>query len=71
MKLEERQKLEKVKLECDNDGPEELNRCIKEFGMKAPETGNELSDATPFNLMFASDIGPTGQLKGFLRPETA
>ena len=39
--------------------------------MKAPETGNELSEATPFNLMFASDIGPTGQLKGFLRPETA
>jgi len=28
--------------------------------MKAPETGNELSEATPFNLMFSSDIGPTG-----------
>jgi len=48
-----------------------LDKCILENKIKAPETGNDLSPAVPFNLMFASEIGPTGQLKGYLRPETA
>lgn len=39
--------------------------------IKAPDTGNDLSEATPFNLMFQTQIGPSGHLKGFLRPETA
>lgn len=39
--------------------------------MKAPETGNDLSKAVQFNLMFSNQIGPTGQLTGYLRPETA
>ncbi len=39
--------------------------------MKAPETGNDLSEALPFNLMFETSIGPTGTQRGFLRPETA
>jgi len=37
----------------------------------SPDTGSELSDPFPFNLMFETQIGPTGKLKGFLRPETA
>jgi glycyl-tRNA synthetase len=28
--------------------------------IKAPETANELEPAVPFNLMFATEIGPTG-----------
>ncbi|GIQ91033.1 glycyl-tRNA synthetase, partial [Kipferlia bialata] len=32
---------------------------------------NKLSDAFPFNLMFETQIGPTGKVRGFLRPETA
>ena len=39
--------------------------------MKAPETNNDLTEATPFNLMFETQIGPSGYLKGYLRPETA
>jgi glycyl-tRNA synthetase len=39
--------------------------------IKSPETGNDLSEPVVFNLMFASSIGPTGQLPGYLRPETA
>jgi glycyl-tRNA synthetase len=39
--------------------------------MKAPETKNELGPAEAFNMMFELQIGPTGQLKGYLRPETA
>jgi glycyl-tRNA synthetase len=44
---------------------------LKDLNIKAPDTGNELSEALPFNLMFETMIGPTGQLKGYLRPETA
>ena len=48
-----------------------MNNCIKENNIKAPDTNNDLSEAVPFNLMFAAEIGPTGQLHGYLRPETA
>eukprot|EP01083_Nonionella_stella_P251346 867297_1 len=48
---------------------DELTTIFKEMGIKSPETGNNLSDPYPFNLMFASPIGPTGKLQGYLRPE--
>ncbi len=44
---------------------------IEELKIKAPDTANDLSKAIPFNLMFGTDIGPTGTSKGYLRPETA
>lgn len=50
---------------------EQLNETIRELAIKSPDTGNDLSEALPFNLMFETMIGPTGQLRGFLRPETA
>ena len=37
----------------------------------APDTGNPVSEAVAFNMMFKTPIGPTGQLSGYLRPETA
>jgi glycyl-tRNA synthetase len=49
----------------------ELNATIKELNIKAPETNNDLSEALPFNLMFETLIGPSGYLKGYMRPETA
>jgi glycyl-tRNA synthetase len=39
--------------------------------VKDPDTGNALSKAVPFNLMFRADIGPSGYMHGFLRPETS
>jgi hypothetical protein len=39
--------------------------------LQAPETGNDLTEPFPFNLMFATSIGPSGNMQGFLRPETA
>lgn len=39
--------------------------------MKSPITNNDLSEPVEFNLMFPTVIGPTGHIKGFLRPETA
>ncbi|XP_069119560.1 glycine--tRNA ligase-like [Argopecten irradians] len=50
---------------------EELGELIRKYEMKSPVTGNDVSDPMEFNLMFGTSIGPTGQMKGFLRPETA
>merc|ERR1719244_1178330 len=48
-----------------------MDAIVKEYGMKSPVTGNELSEPIEFNLMFQTHIGPSGTVKGFLRPETA
>ncbi|KAI9263023.1 glycyl-tRNA synthetase [Sporodiniella umbellata] len=66
-----RQSYEETLAQIDNFGGEELTAIMKKFDIRSPETGNELSEPKEFNLMFESLIGPTGQLKGFLRPETA
>ena len=42
----------------------ELGKRIQSFGIKAPETKNDLSDPYPFNLMFSTMIGPSGLLQG-------
>ncbi|RKO86676.1 hypothetical protein BDK51DRAFT_29181, partial [Blyttiomyces helicus] len=55
----------------DNYQGEELGQLMKKLDIRAPETGNEISDPVQFNLMFDTQIGPTGQFKGYLRPETA
>lgn len=59
---EEKEKLKRHQQDCENYTAEQLDACIKENGIKAPETNNDLSGAQAFNLMFASEIGPTGQL---------
>merc|ERR1739838_230126 len=58
-----------IKLEGMAKG--EMAAIIREFDMKSPLTGNDLSEPIEFNLMFQTNIGPTGLIKGFLRPETA
>jgi glycyl-tRNA synthetase len=55
----------------DDLKPEELAAALKRYDVRAPETGNGLTDPVPFNLMFQTSIGPAGDLVGFLRPETA
>lgn len=55
----------------DEIGQEEMNSCFEKYGVLAPETGNKLTKCYPFNLMFPTQIGPTGLLQGYLRPETA
>jgi len=63
--------IENVLAQIDNyDGPG-LAGLIEKFAIKSPETNNELTKPVEFNLMFDSSIGPTGQVKGYLRPETA
>jgi glycyl-tRNA synthetase len=56
---------------ADDFSCEELGEKLKLYNIKSPETGNDLSDPFPFNLMFKTFIGPTGDRVGYLRPETA
>lgn len=49
----------------------ELGEIMKKYKITNPATGNELSEPKEFNLMFDTHIGPSGQYKGYLRPETA
>lgn len=67
-----------VKAECQDivvklDGmtKAEMAAVMEKFSMKSPLTGNDLTEPIEFNLMFATQIGPSGLIKGFLRPETA
>nr|XP_043628188.1 glycine--tRNA ligase, mitochondrial 1-like [Erigeron canadensis] len=55
----------------DDLSAEQLGAKIKEYGIVAPDTKNPLSDPYPFNLMFQTQIGPSGASTGYMRPETA
>lgn len=65
------QEYEEVLAQIDNYNGEQLGQLIKKFELKNPETGLEPSAPVPFNLMFQTSIGPSSNLAGFLRPETA
>ena len=62
---------EEVLARIDNYDGEELGELITKYEIKNPTTGGELQPPKAFNLMFQTEIGPTGNLKGYLRPETA
>ncbi|KAA1080250.1 Glycine--tRNA ligase 1, mitochondrial [Puccinia graminis f. sp. tritici] len=57
--------------QIDNYTGAQLGELIREEKIRSPDTGNELTEPVEFNLMFESQIGPTGQFKAYLRPETA
>ncbi|POR37917.1 Putative glycine--tRNA ligase [Tolypocladium paradoxum] len=62
---------EEVLARIDNyDGPQ-LGELIKKYDIKNPATGVLPSDPVAFNLMFQTTIGPSSNLPGYLRPETA
>lgn len=48
-----------------------LTEAIRKYQIKSPDTGNDISDAVDFNLMFKTQIGPWADAPAFLRPETA
>ncbi|KAG0206999.1 Glycine--tRNA ligase 1, mitochondrial [Mortierella sp. GBA30] len=65
------QTYKEILAQIDNYSGPELGELMRTHQIKSPETGNDISEPVVFNLMFASSIGPTGHLPGFLRPETA
>ncbi|KAM0684616.1 Glycine--tRNA ligase 1 [Mitosporidium daphniae] len=54
----------------DGFSPDELQSKFASYGVLS-DLGNSLTPLSPFNLMFGTEIGPSGLLKGFMRPETA
>ncbi|RNF13882.1 putative glycyl tRNA synthetase [Trypanosoma conorhini] len=50
--------------------PAEIQAAVARHGVASPK-GHPLSEPFPFNLMFATSIGPEGDRVGFLRPELA
>lgn len=62
--------LKEAGVEADGMTLEEINSAIKEKGLKSPK-GNDLSEARQFNLMFETQVGAQGDMKSYLRPETA
>jgi len=70
-KPEEIEKFEKIVMDAENYNAEQIDACIKDLKIKDPETGNALTCAVPFNLMFENSFGPSGYASGYLRPETA
>eukprot|EP00039_Didymoeca_costata_P022101 m.3709 g.3709 ORF g.3709 m.3709 type:complete len:672 (+) comp2815_c0_seq1:217-2232(+) len=72
MKLtaEEREEAKLIHARADDYDKKDLQELFKKFQIKS-YAGNELSEPEDFNMMFETHIGPSGQLKGFLRPETA
>lgn len=63
--------IEVILARLDGYSRDEMNAVMRKYDMKSPITGNKLSDAIDFNLMFSTEIGPAGGIKAFLRPETA
>ena len=62
---------EDIVIKLDGMNKEEMRVILRKYEMTSPVNGNELGDPMEFNLMFSTSIGPTGLVKGYLRPETA
>lgn len=62
---------EEVLAKIDNYGGEELGLLITKYAIKNPVTNGDLLPPVAFNLMFQTSIGPSSNLAGYLRPETA
>jgi len=58
-------------VKLDDFTRDDINSCIKQYEIRSPITNNDLTEALEFNLMFSTSIGPSGYVKGYLRPETA
>ncbi|KAL0216003.1 hypothetical protein P9112_008187 [Eukaryota sp. TZLM1-RC] len=67
---EEKEEINHAISTADALTPEEMDEAIKKYKVKSP-VKNDLSESAPMNLMFETFIGPLGQQRGFLRPETA
>lgn len=61
---EEMIKFQFMRKNADNYVQDELKIIFEDLQIKSPETGNELTEPTPINLMFETQLG-------YLRPETA
>ncbi|EEC05764.1 hypothetical protein IscW_ISCW004206 [Ixodes scapularis] len=61
---EQKAEYEDIVVKLDGMNKDEMTAVLRRFAMKSPTSGNELSDAIEFNLMFSTFIGPSGLVKG-------
>jgi glycyl-tRNA synthetase len=54
------QELLTLKVNIESMTEDEVWEVMLKYKIKAPETGNPLSEPKPFNLMFQTQIGPGG-----------
>lgn len=69
--LSTKEECQDIIVKLDGMTKEDMAQILQKFNIRSPLTGNELSEPVEFNLMFGTQIGPSGLVKGFLRPETA
>ena len=62
---------EEVLAQIDNYDGDALGELIIKFDLKNPATSLLPTPPVSFNLMFSTSIGPSSNLPGYLRPETA
>ncbi|KAJ5610118.1 glycine--tRNA ligase [Penicillium lagena] len=65
------QEYEEVLAQIDNYGGPELEQLIAKYDIRNPTTEGNLLPPVAFNLMFQTSIGPSSNMPGYLRPETA
>lgn len=53
-----------MSFQLDGMSKDEMHQKMRDEKVTSPITGNELSDPVEFNLMFSTQIGPTGLVKG-------
>ncbi|KAJ5179593.1 hypothetical protein N7492_002803 [Penicillium capsulatum] len=62
---------EEILAQIDNfDGPD-LEKIINKYNIRNPANDGALEPPVAFNLMFQTSIGPSSNMPGYLRPETA
>ncbi|OJJ87227.1 glycine--tRNA ligase [Aspergillus glaucus CBS 516.65] len=65
------QEYEELLAQIDNFDGAELEGIIARHDIRNPTTGGNLLPPVAFNLMFQTAIGPSSNMPGYLRPETA
>src|SRR3989304_5694803 len=56
--------------EAEGLTPVEVDAKILDLNIRCPKCKGELGPARPFNMMFPVGVGPLGQDRAYLRPET-
>lgn len=67
---EQREEAKLCHARADDYDKLQLQELFLKFDIKSP-SNNDLSEPEDFNMMFKTEIGPSGALTGYLRPETA
>ncbi|KAK0645919.1 hypothetical protein B0T16DRAFT_328305 [Cercophora newfieldiana] len=62
---------ESILAQIDNYNGEQLGELIKKYDLRNPATNLQPTPPVAFNLMFQTSIGPSSNLPGYMRPETA